>query len=149
MTFLELFPIVVVAHIWAADFANAPVLFGGRQSGNCMSFKQQNIPITPSYALGWSLCAPVFLQNNMPFSAKHVPGIDNKIANELSRLRGSAFTSLLRRPARILSPSLDGFGTLARLGPRSQLGIPCVCNQGQLCQQDSGIPVLPAVGEPA
>lgn len=93
LTFLELFPIMVTVHLWAQEFANFTIRFWCDNQAmvavvNRLSSKSARI---------MGLVRPFVLQClriNALFAARHVPGVENCIADALSRFREERFREL-------------------------------------------------------
>ena len=94
VTFLELFPIVVALVVWGTSLGNKVIVFWS----DSMS--------VVSAINGQSACCPLVLRlvkflvrlclrHNIQFSAKHVPGVDNTVADALSRFKLAEFRRLL------------------------------------------------------
>ena len=90
LTFLELFPIAVAVCLWAEVLANSTAHFW------CDNFSTVQIINSLSSRNPWVMNLVRFitarcLQFNIVFYARHVPGLDNGIADSLSRNQISRF----------------------------------------------------------
>ena len=89
----ELFPIVVAVKTWCANLANKRVLFWSDNQAVVSIINRQTskCPVCMKLLRVFvSLC----LQYNILFKAKYVPGLNNNIADALSRFQMSAFRDL-------------------------------------------------------
>nr|XP_034965330.1 uncharacterized protein LOC118082278 isoform X1 [Zootoca vivipara] len=93
LTFLEFFPIVVAVHLWADEFKNRRVCFWTDNQAvvNVLSRQSSRSPRVSALLRAFVLLC---LQLNIYFSAKFVPGVDNDIADALSRFQMDRFRSL-------------------------------------------------------
>nr|XP_034994623.1 uncharacterized protein LOC118096659 [Zootoca vivipara] len=93
LTFLEFFPIVVAVHLWAEEFRNRRVCFRTDNQAVVSVMSRQSSRSTRVSAL---LRAFVLrsLELNLHFTAKFVPGVNNDIADALSRFQMDRFRLL-------------------------------------------------------
>ena len=89
----ELYPIYLSCMLWAPHWANRRICFHcDNQAAVAVLFtKSSKVPCITT------LVRPITLQTlmfNFTFTAKHVPGIDNSIADSLSRFQMSRFRLL-------------------------------------------------------
>lgn len=104
IAYKELFPVVLAAHVWCSDWARKRILFRVDNEAvvhilNSRTSKDPNI-----MHLMRSLLL-LAAHHNFSFSAIHVPGIHNGIADALSRFNWQAFYILapaaLRQPVQV------------------------------------------------
>lgn len=93
LTFLELFPILVAAVIWEAEFRNRRVVFWCDNQAVVRVVNKQTSRSERVMRLVRKLVL-VCLLSNITFSARHVAGINNCIADALSRFQEERFRSL-------------------------------------------------------
>ena len=89
----ELFPIYLACYIWGKQFHEKRLLF------HC-----DNMAITNIWATGMSKCTKIMslvrkiffiaAENNFTVNIKHIPGIDNSVADSLSRFQMPRFRQL-------------------------------------------------------
>lgn len=94
LTLLELFPIIVALELWSPILANKQVCFYTDNLGvvHCISrLSSSSLPVLALLRHMVLRC----LQHNIWFRARHVPGVDNHIADALSRFRWQEFRELL------------------------------------------------------
>ena len=102
ITFKELFPIVLAIYLWGHHFANKKVIFHcDNQAVVCMINKQTTR--SPSSMHLVRCLVSVCLVKNIVFKAVHIPGLENNIADALSRLQFSRFRKLV--PLADLTPT--------------------------------------------
>lgn len=99
----ELFPIYLACMVWAPLWANKQICFhcDNEATVAILSSKSSKIPRI------MNLVRPITLQTlkfNFIFTAKHVPGVDNSIADSLSRFQMSRFFHLAPDALRIPCP---------------------------------------------
>ncbi|XP_040289238.1 uncharacterized protein LOC121002007 isoform X1 [Bufo bufo] len=94
LTLLELFPIVVAVEIWGDRLENRHVCFWSDNLGTVQCIKRLSSSSLPVLALLRHLVLRC-LERNIYFRARHVPGVDNRIADALSRFRWQVFRDLL------------------------------------------------------
>ncbi|KAM4795853.1 uncharacterized protein WCC33_000943 [Rhinophrynus dorsalis] len=106
LAFLELFPIFVALELWHEEFANKAVIFW---TDNMSVVFAINLLTSSSPPVLGLLRRVVLLcmRHNILFKAKHVPGVDNRIADALSREKWGEFFKLApaARPNGIVCPS--------------------------------------------
>lgn len=90
---LELFPIVVAVELWSPSLANRSVVFWCDNLGVVQAINNQRSSSPPALRLLRYLVLRC-LQFNISFSARHVPGVENRIADALSRFDWAKFRSL-------------------------------------------------------
>ncbi|XP_061488169.1 uncharacterized protein LOC133387438 [Rhineura floridana] len=93
LTFLEFFPIVVAVHLWPDKLGNSSVHFWCDNLPtvhviNTLSSRNPNVMHLVR------VFVPQCLHYNIQFLARHVPGIDNSIADALSRNQMERFHQL-------------------------------------------------------
>ncbi|KAM4748862.1 uncharacterized protein WCC33_006262 [Rhinophrynus dorsalis] len=93
LTFLELFPIVVAVEVWGELFRNSRVVFWTDNIGVVHVVNRSTSASPPVLALLRFLVLRC-LQLNISFRAKHVPGLENDIADALSRFQFDRFRVL-------------------------------------------------------
>ncbi|XP_053105446.1 uncharacterized protein LOC128324664 isoform X1 [Hemicordylus capensis] len=93
MTFLEFFPIVVAVHIWARDFEDRAVQFwcDNMATVQVINSGTSRSPRVMRLVRCFTLQC---LRHNILFAARHVPGLDNSIADALSRMQEERFRTL-------------------------------------------------------
>ena len=93
LTFLELFPIIVAVYIWHNLFTNKRVLFWCdnlsvvRIINRQMSRSERVMQLVRKLVL-------TCLKFNITFTAKHIAGVDNDVADALSRFQEERFWNL-------------------------------------------------------
>lgn len=93
IAFKELYPIVLAAQIWGGEWQRQHVLFRSDNASvvHLVNNRTSRIPQLMCLLRQLLLCAA---QCNFSFSASHVPGSDNGIADALSRFHWQAFRQL-------------------------------------------------------
>ena len=102
ITFLELFPIVLAAHIWGSCMANRCVLFFTDNAALVDIINKQ----TSKHKLVMVLLRDLVLsclRYNILFRARHVPGLQNNQADYISRFQVESFKEI--------APQADEFPT--------------------------------------
>ncbi|KAM4048977.1 uncharacterized protein ACNLHF_027451 [Anomaloglossus baeobatrachus] len=94
LALLELFPIVVAVELWGSHFAGSKVCFHCDNQAvvhaiNNLSAKSEPVVVYLRHLV--LRC----LQLNVQVVARHVPGVDNEVADALSRFQFSRFRALL------------------------------------------------------
>lgn len=94
LALLELFPIIVAVEIWGEQLVNRRICFWSDNMAvvHCISRLTSSSP--PVLALLRHLVLRC-LQRNIWFRARHVPGVNNSVADALSRFRWQEFRELL------------------------------------------------------
>ena len=93
LTFLEFFPILVAVCIWRQLFANQRVLFWCdnqavvRVVNRQASRSERVMRLVRKFVL-------TCLEANILFSARHIPGVDNDVADALSHFQEERFRTL-------------------------------------------------------
>lgn len=90
---LGFFPILVAVHIWATEFANAAVKFWCDNLAVVHIVNRQTSKSPKVMQLVRALVQHC-LTINTQFIARHVPGVQNSIADALSRFQGERFRLL-------------------------------------------------------
>lgn len=90
LTLLEFFPIVVAIEVWPHCFANRKVIFWTDNISVVHCVNNQSSSSLPVLALLRHLVLRC-LENNVWFRARHVPGVENKVADSLSRFNMQDF----------------------------------------------------------
>ncbi|XP_077787077.1 uncharacterized protein LOC144328297 [Podarcis muralis] len=93
LTFLEFFPIVVAIHLWEDQFRNHRICFWTDNLAVVSVLNKQSSR-SPRVASLLRYFVLSCLRLNLHASAKFVPGIDNNIADALSRFQMERFRSL-------------------------------------------------------
>ena len=93
LTFLELFPIVGAVWLWGEQWANSVVTFWCDNQAvihivNSLTSRSQRVMTLVRTMV---LCC---LQFNIVFQGRHVPGVDNNIADALFRQQMDRFRAL-------------------------------------------------------
>ena len=101
ITWQELYPIYLACMLWAPLWAHKRICFhcNNQAAVTILSAKSSKIPRI------MNLIRPITLQTlkfNFTFTARHVPGVDNSIADSLSRFQMSWFQHLA--PAALPTP---------------------------------------------
>ena len=93
ITWQELYPIYLACMLWAPHWANRRICFhcDNQATVAILSAKNSKIPRIMNLI---RLITLQTLQFNFTFTAKHVPGVDNGIADSLSRFQMSRFHML-------------------------------------------------------
>ncbi|XP_053164753.1 uncharacterized protein LOC128350441 isoform X1 [Hemicordylus capensis] len=93
LTFLELFPIVVAVHLWAGEFSNSTVQFwcDNQAVVQVVNSQTSRSPRVMGLVRAFVLQC---LRANILFVARHVPGLQNDIADALSRFQLDRFREL-------------------------------------------------------
>ena len=102
IAFLELYPIVVSVILWGSEMANRKILFRSDNQAVVSVINKQTSKCSRVMSLVRILVLQC-LMHNIVFSAKHIPGVDNSIADALSRFQVQRFRSL--------APDADREGT--------------------------------------
>ena len=93
ITFKELFPIVLALHLWGHHFSNKKVIFHcDNQAVVCIINKQSTRSPRSMHLV--RCMVSVCLLRNIVFKAVHIPGLENNIADALSRLQFDRFKKL-------------------------------------------------------
>lgn len=90
---LELFPIIVAAYLWADELANHSIVFWSDNLGVVQAINNQRCSSPQALRLLRYLVLRC-LQFNISFTASHVPGVENGVADALSRFDFVRFRSL-------------------------------------------------------
>lgn len=93
IAYKELFPVVIASHIWGHRWAHQHVLFRSDNEAVVAILKSRTSKISSIMKLLRSLLL-VAAQFNFSFSAEHVPGVQNGIADALSRFHWQVFHRL-------------------------------------------------------
>lgn len=93
LAFLELFPIVVAVDIWGEQLRNRKVRFMCDNMGVVQAINRQTANSRPVVGLLRHLVIKG-LSLNAHFTAVHVPGVQNNIADSLSRFQVERFQEL-------------------------------------------------------
>lgn len=101
LVLLELFPIVVALFLWEDRFRNRRLKFFSDNSGVVMAINSQTANSPPVVSLLRQLVLRCLVLN-VHFSAVHLPGVTNCIADSLSRFQWDRF--------RVLAPEADEAG---------------------------------------
>ena len=90
---LEFYPIVLSLHLWGADVSNRSILFFTDNEVLVHVINKQSYKDKALMALVRKLVL-ICLQFNVAFKAKHIPGVNNVLADALSRLQVQKFQQL-------------------------------------------------------
>ena len=90
---LELFPIVLVVELWGQEFWNRRVRFHCDNLGVVQAITSLAASSLPVVRLLRALVLK-FLELNMFICAVHIPGVENEVADALSRLQWDRFWQL-------------------------------------------------------
>lgn len=112
---LELFPIIVAVELWGAVLANRAIVFWCDNLGVVQAINNQGCASPQALRLLRRLVLRC-LQLNIAFAARHVPGVENSVADALSRFDFAKF--------RALAPEA------------SSLGLPCPPHVWQLVERE-------------
>ena len=93
ITFKELFPIVLAIFLWGICFKNCKVLFHCDNMAVVKIINKQSTRDQASMHLVRTL-VEVCLKENIVFKAQHIPGLNNDIADSLSRCQFHRFRKL-------------------------------------------------------
>nr|XP_008117750.1 PREDICTED: uncharacterized protein LOC103280454 [Anolis carolinensis] len=123
LTFLEFFPIVVAVWLWASDFANSTVHFW---CDNAATVQVINSMTSRSPRTMHLLRAFVLqcLRYNIVFLAHHIAGVNNGIADALSRQQMDRFRELTPQASvtpTVMPYSLWSLGGVRLTGPSESL----------------------------
>ncbi|XP_072037394.1 uncharacterized protein [Amphiura filiformis] len=102
IAFLELYPIVVAVQLWGEKMANQRIVFRSDNQAVVAIINRKTSKCTPIMSLVRMLVMSC-LRFNIMFKAKHIPGVENSIADALSRFQFQRF--------RQLAPWADKVGT--------------------------------------
>lgn len=93
LTFLELFPLVVAVHIWAEHFKNATICFwcDNQAVVHIINGQTSKSPRVMRLVRAFVLQC---LRINTLISVRHVPGLENGVADALSRFQEERFRQL-------------------------------------------------------
>ena len=108
IAFLGLYPIVVSVILWGSEMTNRKILFRSDNQAVVSVINKQTSKCSRVMSLVRILVLQC-LMHNIVFSAKHIPGVDNSIADALSRFQGSTvpLLSSRRRQGRDTVPTLN------------------------------------------
>ncbi|KAK3745292.1 hypothetical protein QZH41_013949 [Actinostola sp. cb2023] len=102
IAYKELFPVVIAAHVWGHTWARQHVLF--RSDNEAVVFillsRTSRVPGIMRLVRSLLMAAAQF---NFTFSAQHIPGIQNKVADALSRFHWQVFWQLVPKAREPLS----------------------------------------------
>ncbi len=93
IAWMEFFPIVVAVSIWGSDLAGKKVIFRSDNEGVVSIINKQSSPCTKIMRLVRFFVMQC-LEFNISFKATHIPGLQNEIADSLSRFQDSRFRRL-------------------------------------------------------
>ena len=104
MTYKELFPVVIAAHIWGLHFARCQVLFRTDNEAvvYILNSRTSKIPVLVCLLCHLLASATHF---NFSFASQHVPGVHNCIADALSCFHWQEFQRLAPK-AQLLAVSI-------------------------------------------
>ncbi|XP_053140582.1 uncharacterized protein LOC128340004 [Hemicordylus capensis] len=109
LTFLELFPIVVAVHIWAESFKDSVVRFWCDNLAVVQIINSQTSKSQRVMGLVRALVLTC-LRHNTLFTAQHVPGVQNEVADALSRFQMQRFRKLAPGAAKEPEQGLSRLG---------------------------------------
>ena len=94
IAYKELFPVVVAAHVWGAQWCKKHVLFRSDNEAvvHMLNSRTSKIPSLMQLLRNLLLSAARY---SFSFSAQHIPGVFNQIADALSRFRWQEFRQLV------------------------------------------------------
>jgi hypothetical protein len=107
MTFCELYPIIVSAILWGKSWASKRLLFHCDNIGTVFAINKGRSKSTQVMQLMRRLVL-VAAQYSFAYSAIHVPGVENGVADSLSRFQMSRFRILAPQAAAQGSPIPEG-----------------------------------------
>ena len=93
IAFLEFYPIVLSLHLWGSDMRNRRILFFTDNEALVHIINKQSCRDKDLMVFVRKLVL-VCLSHNIVFKAKHIPGVQNKLADALSRLQLQTFKQL-------------------------------------------------------
>ena len=93
IAFLEFYPIVLSLHLWGHEMANSRILFFTDNEALVHVINKQSCRDKALMFFVRKLVR-VCLSHNVCFKAKHIPGLQNKLADALSRLQLQTFKQL-------------------------------------------------------
>ena len=93
IAYKELFPVVIAANLWGSLWSKKHVLFRSDNEAvvAILSSRTSKVPVLMHLLRNLLLCAA---RCGFTFTAIHVPGIDNKVADAISRFRWQEFQRL-------------------------------------------------------
>ena len=107
MAFMELYPIVVAALLWGNQWSRKRIIFCCDNEATVYIINKGRSPCKTIMRLMRRLVI-VAASNNFSFTAKHIPGSPNNIADALSRFQFQKFRSLapsaVNQPCPLPSP---------------------------------------------
>ena len=110
IAYKELFPVVIAAHLWGSQWTRRHVLFRSDNAAvvAILCARSSKVPVLMHLLRELLLCAARF---GFTFTSCHVPGLQNKIADALSRFHWQEFRQLAPEaqpsPCQIPQPLLD------------------------------------------
>ena len=92
IAYQDLFPVVIAAHLWGSLWARKHVLFrsDNKAVAAILTTRTLKVPASMHLLRGLLLSA----RWGFTFTAAHVPGVENKIADAISRFRWQEFRQL-------------------------------------------------------
>lgn len=111
LCFLELFPIVVAVFLWGAKLANRRVVFRCDNLGAVQALNKQSAT-SPEVVRLLRVLVLQCLKINLCFRAIHVPGVENVVADALSRAQWERFRQVAPEAEWWGSPMPDGLWQL-------------------------------------
>ena len=90
---LEFYPIVLSMYLWGSEMSNRQILFFTDNEALVHVINKQSCRDKQLMFFVRKLVL-VCLTNNIVFKAKHIPGLQNKLADSLSRLQLQTFKQL-------------------------------------------------------
>ena len=103
ITFLELFPIVLAIQMWGEQLKNQKVIFHCDNQSVVEIMQKQSTKDASCMRLVRHLVLSC-LQHNILLRARHIPGLNNCIADVLSRLQLAQFHNLCPKADPIMTP---------------------------------------------
>ena len=103
ISFLEFFPIVAGLSLWCHQLRNKKVLFMTDNESVVQVIKKQTSR-DPYLVLLIRKMVLICLRNNILFRAKHIPGVQNGLADSLSWLQVNKFKGLYHGMDRVPTP---------------------------------------------
>ena len=93
IAYKELFPVVLAAHVWGQEWSKNHITFRSDNEAvvSVLNSRTSRVPEMMRLLRSLLLAAARF---NFSFSSLHIPGVDNSIADALSRFRWQEFRRL-------------------------------------------------------
>ncbi|XP_041442566.1 uncharacterized protein LOC121401560 isoform X1 [Xenopus laevis] len=114
LTLLELFPIVVALELWAGDFRDKAIRFISDNMGVVCAVNNLSSDSAPVINLLRQLVL-ICMRFNISFRAQHIPGVENTLADALSREKWDLFFKLAPNAAKTPHNCPDNLWQLVNL----------------------------------